>query len=69
MGYNDGVVVSVNMTTDMDLEHVFEITEVDAKTGELEVPFYYSVKWVSVSLMCDVERVFRLSRQSLHRKP
>ncbi|EER14566.1 conserved hypothetical protein [Perkinsus marinus ATCC 50983] len=46
MGYNDGVVVSVNMTTDMDLEHVFEITEVDAKTGELEVPFYYSVKWV-----------------------
>ncbi|KAF4652997.1 hypothetical protein FOZ61_009271 [Perkinsus olseni] len=46
IGYNDRAVVSVNMTADLDLEHLAEITDVDEATGQLNVPFYYSVKWV-----------------------
>lgn len=47
MGYNNDAVVSVNITADLDLQHLIEITDVDAATRKLDVPFYYSVKWVS----------------------
>ncbi|KAF4665793.1 hypothetical protein FOL47_004422 [Perkinsus chesapeaki] len=49
IGYNNADVVSVNVTADLSLDHLIEITG-GSNGKQQDIPFYYSVKWVESSI-------------------